>query len=65
MNNRIAVFLASLGLCSALLLVPAVTCAQAKGTTVEEIVARVNNQIITLSDYQKAASGLQQEAAQD
>ena len=32
---------------------------------VEEIVARVNNQIITLSDYQKAAAGLQQEAAQD
>ena len=36
-----------------------------KGTVVEEIVARVNNQIITLSDYQKAAAGLQQEAAQD
>jgi peptidyl-prolyl cis-trans isomerase SurA len=65
MNNRTAVFFASLGLCSALLLVPAVTHAQAKGTTVEEIVARVNNQIITLSDYQKAAAGLQQEASQD
>jgi peptidyl-prolyl cis-trans isomerase SurA len=36
-----------------------------KGTIVEEIVARVNNQIITLSDYQKAAAGLKQEAAQD
>ena len=65
MNNRTAVFFASLGLCSSLLLVPAVTHAQAKGTTVEEIVARVNNQIITLSDYQKAAAGLQQEASQD
>ena len=32
--------------------------AQAKGTVVEEIVARVNNQIITLSDYQKAAQAL-------
>jgi len=39
--------------------------AQKKGTVVEEIVARVNNQIITLSDYQKAAAGLHQEAAQD
>jgi len=38
---------------------------QAKGTVVEEIVARVNNQIITLSDYQKASAGLRQEASQD
>jgi peptidyl-prolyl cis-trans isomerase SurA len=65
MNIRTAVILASLSLSSALLLVPAGTRAQAKGATVEEIVARVNNQIITLSDYQKAAAGLQQEAAQD
>jgi peptidyl-prolyl cis-trans isomerase SurA len=36
-----------------------------KGTVIEEIVARVNNQVITLSDYQKAQAGLKQEAAQD
>jgi peptidyl-prolyl cis-trans isomerase SurA len=48
-----------------LLLVPAGTRAQSKGVVVEEIVARVNNQIITLSDYQKAAAGLEQEAAQN
>jgi peptidyl-prolyl cis-trans isomerase SurA len=65
MNNRTAVCLTSLALCSAFLLAPAGARAQAKGTTVEEIVARVNNQIITLSDYQKGAAGLQQEAAQD
>jgi peptidyl-prolyl cis-trans isomerase SurA len=65
MNSRTAVVLASLVVSGALVLVPAGTRAQAKGTTVEEIVARVNNQIITLSDYQKAAAGLQQEAAQD
>jgi peptidyl-prolyl cis-trans isomerase SurA len=65
MTNRRAVSLTSLTLCSAFLLAPAGARAQANGTVVEEIVARVNNQIITLSDYQKAAAGLQQEAAQD
>lgn len=38
--------------------------AQAKPQVVEEIVARVNNQIITLSDYQKADQEMQQEVAQ-
>jgi peptidyl-prolyl cis-trans isomerase SurA len=65
MKNRTAVYLASLAVFGAILLAPAGARAQAKGTVVEEIVARVNNQIITLSDYQKAAAGLQQEAAQD
>jgi peptidyl-prolyl cis-trans isomerase SurA len=65
MTNRIAVCLTALALCSAFLLAPVGARAQAKGTVVEEIVARVNNQIITLSDYQKASAGLQQEAAQD
>jgi peptidyl-prolyl cis-trans isomerase SurA len=36
-----------------------------KGQVVEEIVARVNNEIITLSDYQKADEALKQEVAQD
>jgi peptidyl-prolyl cis-trans isomerase SurA len=39
--------------------------AQSKETLVEEIVARVNNQIITLSDYEKAAQGLAEEVRQD
>ena len=38
--------------------------AQTKGTVVEEIVARVNNQIITQSDYRKADLQLKQEIAQ-
>jgi peptidyl-prolyl cis-trans isomerase SurA len=65
MKSRTAVCFASLALCGVFLLASANARAQAKGTVVEEIVARVNNQIITLSDYQKAAAGLQQEAAQD
>jgi len=39
--------------------------ASTKGTIVEEIVARVNNDIITLSDYQKAEASLRTEIAQD
>ena len=39
--------------------------AQSKPQTVEEIVARVNNQIITLTDYQKAEAGLREEVAHD
>lgn len=70
MNNRFlpylrqSAFLAaalSLGLLAAA--IPA--RAQAKSVVVEEIVARVNNDIITLSDYQKAESSLRQEIAQD
>jgi peptidyl-prolyl cis-trans isomerase SurA len=38
---------------------------EGKGTVVEEIVARVNNEIITLSDYQKAQKESQQEAQQE
>lgn len=38
---------------------------QSKDVLVEEIVARVNNEIITLSDYQKAAQGLQEEVRHD
>jgi peptidyl-prolyl cis-trans isomerase SurA len=65
MQNRTILGIAILTMSSASLLAPASARAQAKGTVVEEIVARVNNQIITLSDYQKAAVGLRQEAAQD
>jgi peptidyl-prolyl cis-trans isomerase SurA len=65
MKNRTGICFASLAVCGGFLLAPAGARAQAKGTVVEEIVARVNNQIITLSDYQKASAGLQQEATQD
>lgn len=37
----------------------------ASGTVVEQIIARVNNDIITLSDYEKAEGSLHQEAKQD
>jgi peptidyl-prolyl cis-trans isomerase SurA len=66
MNNQKVVGFAPVTICGALvLLVAGGARAQATGTVVDEIVARVNNQIITLSDYQKAYAGLQQEAAQD
>ncbi|HKV49513.1 MAG TPA: peptidyl-prolyl cis-trans isomerase [Candidatus Acidoferrales bacterium] len=37
----------------------------AKGTVIEEIIARVNNEIITLSDYNKAMKAIPQETQQD
>ncbi len=39
--------------------------AESKPVVVEEIIARVNNEIITLSEYQKAAQSLVQEVQQD
>lgn len=36
-----------------------------KGTVIEEIIARVNNEIVTLSDYNKAMAAVPQEAQQD
>jgi peptidyl-prolyl cis-trans isomerase SurA len=66
MKNRNAVYAAIFGFCVLLLLTPTGIGAQTvKGAVVEEIVARVNNQIITLSDYHKAGAGLIQEAQQD
>src|SRR5271165_2887766 len=50
---------------SLLLLAPLPLAAQAKGAIVEEIVARVNNEIITRSDYQKADASLREEIAHD
>lgn len=58
--------------CAALLLVsPGRLSAQAapasdtKGTVIEEIIARVNNEIVTLSDYDKAMKAVPQETQQD
>src|SRR5271170_5081763 len=66
MKNRTPVCLALLAVCSTfMLLAPEGAQAQTKGAVVDEIVARVNNQIISLSEYQKASAGLGQEAAQD
>jgi peptidyl-prolyl cis-trans isomerase SurA len=49
----------------AAVLIPSKLGAQAKGAVVEEIVARVNNDIITLSDLQKADQELHEEIAHD
>lgn len=57
--------LAALACCALFLVAPAGAHAQSKGVVVEEIIARVNNRIVTLSDYQKAAQGLSQEVQQD
>jgi peptidyl-prolyl cis-trans isomerase SurA len=50
---------------AALLLTPAPSRAQTQGQIIEDIVARVNDRIITLSDYQKALDALPQEVQQD
>jgi peptidyl-prolyl cis-trans isomerase SurA len=44
---------------------PTALLAQDKGAVVEEIVARVNNRIITLSDMDKAKASLRQEITQE
>lgn len=49
---------------ASLLLASTPLVAQSKGTVVEQIVARVNNEIITLSDYQKADQELKDEVNQ-
>ncbi|MFZ0882126.1 MAG: peptidylprolyl isomerase [Candidatus Acidiferrales bacterium] len=49
----------------ALLLIPSAARAQNKSTVVEEIIARVNNDIITMSDYQRADQQLREEVAHD
>jgi peptidyl-prolyl cis-trans isomerase SurA len=54
--------------CGSIFLLPAAARAQTSDShavVLEQIVARVNNEIITLSDYQKAAVGLRDEVQQD
>jgi len=65
MRNRTFLLVSSLFGASLCFLAPGPSRAQAKPTVVEEVVARVNNQIITLSDYQKANAALPQEIQQD
>lgn len=60
---RIAIAFSIVCLCAAL--VPSAARAQAKAAVIEEIIARVNNDIITQSDYQKADAQLHDEIAHD
>jgi peptidyl-prolyl cis-trans isomerase SurA len=55
----------SIGLAGFALAAPSDVRAQAKGMVVEEIVARVNNDAITLSDVQKADQSLHEEIVHD
>ncbi len=48
-----------------LLLLPAVVAAQDKGQVVEEVVARVNNEVITRGDLASAQKSLEEDAHQD
>jgi peptidyl-prolyl cis-trans isomerase SurA len=56
---------AAIGLAGMALAMPSNARAQSKATVVEEIVARVNNDAITLSDVQKADQALHEEIAHD
>ena len=55
----------ALALGAVLFLAPARARAQTQGEMIEDVVARVNDRIITLSDYQKAMEALPQEVQQD
>src|ERR1700740_1926241 len=62
-------FVSAVGLSGALMLaaalIPPAARAQTKSVVVEEIIARVNNDVITMSDYQKAEEQLREEVAHD
>jgi peptidyl-prolyl cis-trans isomerase SurA len=49
----------------AAVLLPGLVLAQGQGKVVEEIIARVNNDIITRTDYEKAESSMRDEVKQD
>jgi peptidyl-prolyl cis-trans isomerase SurA len=67
MKNHIVIVTGGLlvAMAGALLLVSVVADAQTKAAVVEEIIARVNNDVITMSDYQKADQQLREEVAHD
>lgn len=65
MKNRSIAWISTLSLAGLTLLGSARASAQSQPVVVEQIIARVNNQIISMSDYQKAAASLQQEVQQD
>lgn len=57
--------MAALAAAGLALLASSVSASDTKAQVVEEIIARVNNDIITLSDYEKAEAALQEEVQQD
>lgn len=63
--NMKKIALAVVGAAMAMALALPVFVHAGSGTVVEEIIARVNNDIITLSDYEKAEAQLRPEAQQD
>jgi peptidyl-prolyl cis-trans isomerase SurA len=65
MNSRNFLQFTAASLAASVLFLPAPLRAQSKGTVVEEIVARVNNEAITLSEYQQAGQDLKREVAND
>jgi peptidyl-prolyl cis-trans isomerase SurA len=67
MKNYRFAFVLTLGtaLVAVGLLIPSRARAQEKSTVVEEIIARVNNDVITRSDYEKAEAQLREEVAHD
>src|SRR5271155_3645310 len=64
-RNFASVWILSGALVVSAALVPSAARAQAKALGVEEIIARVNNDVITMSDYQKAEEQLREEVAHD
>jgi peptidyl-prolyl cis-trans isomerase SurA len=64
-RNFASVWILSGALVVSAALVPSAARAQAKALVVEEIIARVNNDVITMSDYQKAEEQLREEVAHD
>jgi peptidyl-prolyl cis-trans isomerase SurA len=65
MKSKMTVGVFPLLLFGSILFVPQPSSAQEKSTVVEEIVARVNNSIITRTDFEKSAAQLRHEIAQD
>ena len=63
--NFASVWILSGTLVAGAALVPSGARAQTKSLVVEEIIARVNNDVITMSDYQKAEEQLREEVAHD
>ncbi len=64
-RNCASVWILSAALVVSAALVPSSARAQTKALVVEEIIARVNNDVITMSDYQKAEEQLREEVAHD
>ena len=64
-RNFASVWILAGALIAGAALVPSGAHAQTKSLVVEEIIARVNNDVITMSDYQKAEEQLREEVAHD